>query len=150
MAKQNRKARGIEGVGLKAEEVNLAIDRGSKALWQFMRDEELKAPKSKFGDRPEHVLAALALVNAGAHKKIPEFDATLRAYLREVDPKKLPTYQVGLLAMLIEAYGDGEFGPKMEESARHLLETQGPKGTWNYTGFLPDAVYKKVEIPQAT
>ena len=148
-AKQNRKPHGLEGVGLKAEQVNLAIDRGSKALWELIRDEDLKGT-GKFGSKPEHVLAALALVNAGAHKKIPECDATLRAYLKDVQPRKLPTYQAGLVAMLIEAYGDGEFGPKMEEAARHLLETQGPKGTWNYVNILPDALYKKTEVRVTT
>ena len=148
-ARQNRKARGLEGVGLKAEQVNLAIDRGSKALWELIRDEDLKGTV-KFGSKPEHVLAALALVNAGAHKKIPECDATLRAYLKEVQPRKLPTYQAALVAMLIEAYGDGEFGFKMEEAARHLLETQGPKGTWPYLNILPEAIYKKTEVSRTT
>ncbi len=148
-AKQSRTARGIEGIGMKAEEVNLAIDRGSKALWELIRNEDLKGT-GKFGSKPEHVLAALALVNAGAHKKIPEFDATLRGFLKDVQPRKLRTYEAGLLAMLIEAYGDGEFGPKMEEVARHLLETQGTKGTWNYVIQLPDAIYKKVEVPTST
>ena len=149
-AKQNLKPRGLAGAGLTPDQVNLAIDRGSNALWELIRTEDLKTKGSKFGAKSEHMLAALALVNANAHKKIPEFDAALRAYLKDVKPRTLRTYDAGLLAMLIEAYGDSSFAPQMEEVARHLLEAQGAKGTWNYASFLPDALYKRVDETKTT
>ena len=148
LAKQNHKPQGLTGVGLTPDQVNLSIDRGSKALWEWIGSEDLKVKGSKFGAKSEHILVALALVNANAHKKIPEFDSALRAYLKEVKPRKLRTYDAGLLAMLIEAYGDSEFAPQMEEVARHLLESQGIKGTWTYMSFLPDALYARVEEPK--
>src|SRR4051812_22755091 len=69
-AKQDRQPRGLEGVGLTPEQVNAAIDKGSKALWELIREKDLKDSNYKFGYLPEHSLSALALVHAGAHKKI--------------------------------------------------------------------------------
>lgn len=134
-------ARGIEGVGLTAEQVNAAIDRGAAGLWQLIQKEDLKGNLTRFGDSREHVLCALALVHADAHKKFPLFNTALRGYLSRVDPRTLGGYQNGLLCMLIEAYGDPAFDPKLRESARYLVEAQGAEGTWNYNANVPEALF---------
>jgi hypothetical protein len=145
-------AKGIEGVGLTAEQVNAAIDRGSKALWEFCnkKDTDEGVP---FGDRGEDVLCALALVHADAPKKIPAFDAALRAYLTRVDPANLPgsnpTYVNGLLCMLIQAYGDPTFEPKLRLATRWLMETQGSDGTWTYSDELPKGLFAAAPNPGA-
>src|SRR5260221_9005891 len=94
-ARQDRQPRGLAGVGLTAEQGNAAIDKGSQALWDVIRKEDLK--DGKFGDQQEHLLAALALVHTNAHKRIPEFDAALRAFLSTVEPRRLGTYRAGLI-----------------------------------------------------
>ncbi|HEY2588604.1 MAG TPA: zinc-ribbon domain-containing protein [Tepidisphaeraceae bacterium] len=138
-------ARGIEGVGLTAEQVNAAIDRGGKALWEYCKkkDAEDGVP---FGQREQDVLCALALVHAEAHKKIPECDAAIRAFLTRVDPPKVEgqhAYVEGLLCMLIESYGDPEFEPKLRSAARWLVEAQGSDGTWTYSANLAETLFKQ-------
>ena len=99
--------KGLEGVGLTAEQVNAAIDRGAAFLWNYIKTNDLEKRHQKLGDEREHVLACLALVHCDAAKKYPEFDKALREFLDR--PKNYPgmgTYQTGLLCMLIEAYGD--------------------------------------------
>ena len=140
-AQQDLRPRGLAGVGVTPEQVNSAIDRGAKALWENIRDSDLKG--STFGYWPAHSLAALALVHADAHKKIPEFNVVLREYLSAVEPRKLGVYRAGLTAMLIEAYGDATFTPKLEEATRYLLEGQGQKGTWIYTPPVPESIFVK-------
>lgn len=136
-------ARGIEGVGLTAEEVNAAIDRGRKALWEYCKKKDAD-DNVPFGDRREDVLCALALVHADAHKKFPDFDASLRSYLTRVDPSQNVsdlTYVNGLLCMLIEAYGDPTFESKLQTAARWLVESQGKDGTWTYDSGLPETLF---------
>jgi hypothetical protein len=138
-------ARGIEGVGLTAEQVNAAIDRGAKALWEYCRKKDA-ADRNPFGVPAEDLLAALALVHADAHKKIPECDAAIRAFLTRVDPAAEDshrTYRDGLLCMLIEAYGDPSFEPKLRTAARWLVEAAGNDGTWTYSATIPESVFQQ-------
>lgn len=140
---QNREPQGLAGVGLTPEQVNAAIDKGSAGLWALVKKEDLKGDLRRFGDRREHVLCALALVHAQAHRKFPDFDATVRGYLTRVEPHRVAqTYDLGLLCMLIEGYGDATFEPKMREAARWLLEAQGPHGTWSYSAPVPAEVFQ--------
>jgi hypothetical protein len=138
-------ARGIEGVGLTAEQVNAAIDRGGKALWEYCKKQDAE-DRVPFGQREQDVLCALALVHADAHKKIPECDAAIRAFLTRVDPPNVEghhTYVEGLLCMLIEAYGDPEFEPKLRGAARWLVEAAGSDGTWTYSANVPEDLFKQ-------
>jgi hypothetical protein len=139
-------AQGLAGVGITAEQVNEAIDKGRKALWEYCQKTDA-SENVLFGDRQEDVLVSLALVHADAHKKIPEFDAALRAYLTRVDPSHpaggAQTYVNGLLCMLVQAYGDPVFEPKLRTAARWLVESQGRDGTWTYTADLADALFKQ-------
>ena len=143
-------AKGLEGVGLTAEQVNAAIDRGSAGLWALIKKEDLAQDLSGFGSKREHILCALALVHSKAHKRFPDFDSTLRGYLTRVDAQKIgQTYDLGLLCMLIEGYGDPTFGPKLRSAARWLLEAQGPAGTWNYSAPVPDELFQPVAQTKA-
>jgi Mg-chelatase subunit ChlD len=137
-------AKGIEGVGLTAEQVNQAIDKGAAGLWAFLKQTDLKRDVNTFGSDHPHVLCALAMVHSGAHKKIPEFNSALRNYLTHVKPQELGTYENGLLCMLIEAYGDPAFAPQLRQSARWLLEAQGAGGTWDYQPRVPVTLFKPV------
>lgn len=131
-AKQPHQPRGLAGVGLTAEQVNAAIDRGAEALWTVEKA-KMKEWRQKFGDNLGYdVLVALALVHANYHKKSSEFDAELRGLLSRADPGNLGTYGAGILAMLIESYGDGFYMPKLKETVRCMVETQCPDGSWGY------------------
>lgn len=139
-AHQSLQPRGLAGVGLTAEQVNAAIDRGGAFLWNYIQTEDMQKHNRRFGDEREHILAALALVHCGLHRKTPEFDRDLRAYLTRVDPYAMGTYEDALLCMLIEAYGDPVFYEKQRQAARMLLEGQGAKGSWSYgIGMAPVA-----------
>ena len=138
-------ARGIAGVGLTAEQVNAAIDRGMNGLWKYIKENDLKDESTWFGQREPHYLCALALIHAGAAKKIPEFDAALRGLIDRspVPPSDAhPTYTAALLCMLIQAYGDPAFEPKLRQEARWLLESQMSDGTWTYSSPVPDSLFK--------
>lgn len=129
----NLNPQGLTGVGLTAEQVNAAIDKGTAFLWNHIKTKDLEERKVTFGRDREHVLAALALVHSGAHKKFPEFDAHLRKFLASYKPENVDaTYQIGLFCMLVEAYGDPTFLPQLRRSARWLIENQGPGGSWGY------------------
>ena len=123
--------KGLPGVGLTAERVNAAIDRGADGLWAYVRGHDMTRG-GRFGTDPTHVLTALAGVHCGLHKRSPEFDAAVRGYLTGVDPYAIGTYQCGLLALLVEAYDDPAYDEKLRQCARYLLEAQGPDGSWNY------------------
>jgi Mg-chelatase subunit ChlD len=147
--------KGLAGVNLTAEQVNAAIDRGREFLWAHVRQLQAKRGKdSLIVDSGPDLLAMLALVNAGAAEKIPEFDAQLRRYLDQTDPrqKQLPVYEAGIYCMLIEAYGDPTYRPKLRDAARYLVEIQGPGGSWNYgSGFADPALFgpKQQARPQS-
>jgi Mg-chelatase subunit ChlD len=136
-AKQPMRPKGLAGVGLKPEQVNAAIDRGAEALWK-LRQEQAKKQGNPFGSKLGYdQLVSLALVHAGYHKKNAGFDAELRKMLATTEPERLGTYGAGCYIMLIEAYGDGFFLPKLRQMARCLLESQGTKGSWGYTAVAP-------------
>jgi len=136
-----RKPRGLPGVGLTQEQVNAAIDRGADHLWKHVSTGRGKAG-GKFGDdRSYDLLSALALVKGGAVKRIPEFEPQLRAFLGRVHADWLGTYEAGILCMLVDAYGDGEFEPQLRLASRWLLENQMADGSWSYGRALePDAL----------
>ncbi len=143
--------KGLEGVGLTAEQVNAAIDHGRDFLWTYLQDTHRKAhSKTLVYDAPD-MLAALALVHAGAHKKIPEFDAQLRDFLKTYDirAQQCQTYECGLYCLLVEAYADPIFEPKLRDAARYLIEFQGKDGSWNYGVSLPATVFKPPVINTA-
>jgi hypothetical protein len=138
--------KGLAGVGLTAEEVNAAIDRGADFLWKFVLEENIKKNSSPFGSMREHSLVSLALVHAGAHKRHPDFDAELRKYLNSLQPEqRLDAYQAGIVCMLIETYGDPSYLPLLESVAQYLLELQGEKGSWSYSRSLPRDFFKKAD-----
>lgn len=121
--------RGLEGVGLKPEEVNRAIDRGRDFLWkrlqEGMRAGELTGARN---DYP----ALLALVHCSAHQLYPELDAAMRRWLARVKPWDLPVYDLALVAMLLDALRDPAFDGLLEDILRCLVESQGPTGSWTY------------------
>ena len=131
-AKQPHQPKGLAGVGLTAEQVNAAIDRGAEYLWQYQK-KEMKERRGAFGERLGYdALVALALVHANYHRKSPEFDAELRAMMSRMDVDSLGTYGAGIFVMLVEHYGDGYYLPRLKETVRCILENQHPDGTWGY------------------
>jgi hypothetical protein len=150
-ARPDRQPQGIAAVNLKPEDVNRAIDRGADFLWALIKKEDLR-DKGKLGSREEHILCCLALVHAGAHKRHPDFDAALREFLGGAKPDTLNskgTYQSGLMCMLVEAYGDAEYLPKLEMAGRYLLESQGPEGSWGYGPNVANTIAVAMK-PKAT
>ncbi len=134
----DREGDGIESVGLTPEQVNNAIDRGRDYLWEQIKDRDWKDTRGR--NVGFVLLALLALVHADAHEDIPELDARLRRFLdwaRPTDIGGRSVYATGLLAMLIESYGDPLYLPKLEQCARYLIEDQGPQGSWNYGADVP-------------
>ena len=141
-AKQPHEAKGLAGVGLTPEQVNTAIDRGAEALWAHHKA-KMKKDGAWFGRNLGYdVLIGLALVHAEYHKKSPDFEAELRAMLARIEPDDLGTYGAGCYIMLIEAYGDGFYVPKMRQALRCLLESQGIEGSWGYTARAPADVLR--------
>src|SRR5207248_2675719 len=92
-----------------AEQVNVAIDRGSAFPWGQLRLQIAK--RGKLGNERSDVLACYALVHSGLCKRDPECDAAVREFLMNVDPRNwsVQMYEQALLCMLIESYGDASF-----------------------------------------
>lgn len=140
LVRTDRKPRGLAGVGLTPEQVNEAIDRGAAFLWGHLKAKDFKVNHYKLGQVREHTIATLALVHAGAHKKFPDFDTSLRAYLPVIDPRRGDIYQAGITCMAVEAYGDPSFLPTLRRAVRYILEVQGAEGSWSYNRNLADNV----------
>src|SRR4051812_24574120 len=70
--------RGLTGVGITAEQVNAAIERGSNFLWQHLRSTHEKSRATGLVEDGPDLLSAIALVHCGVHKKDPAFDAQVR------------------------------------------------------------------------
>jgi hypothetical protein len=143
-ATTNAVARGLEGVGLTADQVNAAIEHGRDFLWAHLQAELAKEHR-RFGQSENGVnlLEGLALVHAGAQLKYPAFDAMIRDYLDRLDPvhDSLGTYQTGILCMLIGDYADPKYLPKMRLLARSLVEQQLAEGSWHYGRAVPDSAF---------
>lgn len=137
----SREPRGLAGVGLTAQQVNDAIDRGRDFLWRTVR-EESKGDLSDFPAKRDHTIAALALVHCGAHREYPELDKALRRWFGEMlNPRSAApqarwvsgrTYETAVYAMAIDAYGDPTFFPVLERLTQTLVDGQAPGGTWTY------------------
>jgi hypothetical protein len=148
-AKQPREPKGLAGVGLTQEQVNAAIDRGADFLWNYVKAEREKSGQ-KFGHKGEYdLLNGLALVEAGAHKRYPEFDAQLRAYLPQVHPHQIGVYGCGVFCMLLETYGDGEFQWQLNRAARYLFEGQSAEASWQYYPTVPEDALKDPRFNRA-
>ena len=137
----SRRVEGLGLVGLDATRVNLAIERGRKALWTHVKKNDLWSADRQFGGQEQHWLVALALVHSRAHLDDKEVDRAIRGALASVEPRKLGTYAAGLLCMLIEDLGDPRYFPQLREAARMLVESQGPQGSWGYGIKVPDEVF---------
>jgi hypothetical protein len=129
--RKDLKPKGLAGVGLKPEQVNAAIDKGRAWLWKYLWEQQLDKGRNEFSIGQD-TLALVALVHSDAHKKYPEFDRQLKRFLRNLTFKRRQTYEVGLLATLVEHYGNPEFEPVLKQATRYLLETQGRSGRLNY------------------
>ncbi|MFN0060727.1 MAG: VWA domain-containing protein [Planctomycetota bacterium] len=143
--------RGLAGVDLTEVQVAAAIDNGSKFLWQYVQQRhEQYRQESLVGDGPD-LLAALALVHADTQKRAPEFDRLLRAYLQSIDlrGRQLPTYECGLLCLLIEAYGEPVFSTQLRAGARLLVELQGSGGSWGYGRGITEEVFSEAAATTA-
>ena len=141
-AKQPHQPRGLAGVGLTADQVNAAIDRGAEFLWAHQK-KQMKERGEPFGRRLGYdVLVGLALVHADYHRKSPEFDTALRGMMGSADPSDLGTYGAGCFAMLIKHYGDGYYLPKLRQTVRCILETQYGDGTWGYNVNVADELLR--------
>jgi len=129
----DRKEKGIRGHGLTAEEVNRAIKRGRTFLWNHYRDEVLGGDVSTMDENEWSPLVALALVHSKAHEKDPEFRKALNDYLRSDRLRKIRgTYQLSLLCMLIDAYGNPEFFPLLSRLSQRIVNGQARDGLWKY------------------
>ncbi len=142
-------AKGLAGVGLTGDDVNRAIEKGRKYLWE----KPLGGGKEDLGDADDW-FASLALVHAGAHKAFPAFDKALRKRLREISIADhvawLGSYEVGVLSLLVESYGDIEFHWLLHSAVRFHVESQGPKGTFDYKAAQVDPIAKLLfEIEKA-
>lgn len=125
--------RGLAGVGLTAQQVNDAIDRGADYLWAHTREEVLKGDLARFGDaNQEHPLIALALAHAGLHERNPEFAAALQDAIPRMESILTKVYANAVLCMLLDHLADPAYQPLLTRAVRHLIEGQGPDGTWSY------------------
>ncbi len=126
-----REEKGLEGFGIDPADVNRAIERGSTYLWQMLLDGELQGNPALLGNREEHLIAALALVHAGMHEREPLCDAAIRGLI-EGSRVRARTYELAVLAMLVDAYDDQELLALLPRLARSLVESQGEDGSWTY------------------
>lgn len=119
------KPKGLEGVGLKAEQVNRAIDRGVAWYKDYYTEREITPLR-------DDLVSALAILHADGHKKHPMLAQKIAAMMKAADPRVLGTYELGVLAMICDAYGNPEYLPVLRHCVQRLLDTMGPGGSWNY------------------
>ena len=137
---------GLAGVGLTAQEVNEAIERGRDFLWKTLR-EKTNGNANAFPYSKDDTIAALALVHAGAHRKYPEFDRYVRSWLGHQSPEskrrsRYPngrTYETAVFCMTVDAYGDPFFFGELRRFAQSLVNGQHEDGAWSYAVPRPEA-----------
>jgi hypothetical protein len=132
-----REPKGLDGVGVTAEQVNAAIQRASEFLWKWLASESEWPLDALLQGSGNELLVSLALTHAGAHERTPAFDQRLRRLLSKSPGERVQTYQAGVLAMLIEAWGRPEYLPRLREITRYLVESQGQDGSWDYSQTVP-------------
>jgi hypothetical protein len=130
----HREPKGLQGFGIDPADVNRAIDRGRRFLWNYLKDGRI-TDRRPFGNHRNHLLAALALLHADGVAELPDFDAHLRTLLATAALRT--TYEMGLYLMAVRSYGDPAFYPRAAEVAQALVDQQGPEGSWSYGKSLP-------------
>jgi len=126
--------KGLAGVGLEPRQVNEAIDRGRTFLWSHISE---RTRNGDFGRDRYNLPPFLALLHCDSHRDVPEFDQAVRRLLTELDPAKHGAYELGLLAMIVEAYEDPTFLPLLERIIACFVEGQSDQGAWAYTPKFP-------------
>lgn len=139
-----REPKGLEGFGIDGAAVNRAIREGREFLWRYVQEEDLKK-RGRFGDRREHVLAALALLHARALEEFPDLDGAIRELMATA--RLGGTYEKSLYLMLVRAYGDPAFYPRAAEVAQSIVNDQGPDGSWSYGTSIPRVRPEEEEEP---
>lgn len=125
--REKKVPKGLEGVGLTAEQVNDAIARGADFLIQQFKKKEIR-PK-------EMLLCGLALLHAKALDRDASVGDAIRKYLNEVSINMLGTYNVAILAMLLDELGTDP--QRLADCAKYFVETQGKDGSWAYGKWVP-------------
>lgn len=125
--KEKPKPKGIEGVGLTAEQVNRAIDRGVDFLIAQYRAGKI--------ENREKLLCALALLHARAFEKDKVVRDGLLKFVETVSINSLNTYNVGILAMVLDELGTHPL--RLADCAKYFVETQGRNGSWAYGAVVP-------------
>lgn len=131
------KPRGIAGVGLTAEQVNRAIDKGRAYLWA---DFKKTALTPKWTGSKEHLLVCVALMHCDAQRVFPEFDGVVRRLLGNINPDSLGNYEAPLVMMSAEYYGDTAYKDLIRILALRVLNSQGKNGSFSYNwprGIVP-------------
>ncbi|QDV06095.1 von Willebrand factor type A domain protein [Planctomycetes bacterium Poly30] len=146
---RTRTVKGIAALGLRGQDVNRAIDRGR----DWMLDKLSSRPRDRGVDGYQEVdlVMMLALVHARAHIEFPDFDEQLQSYLDDLRPgflRSQSTYRNGILAMLLDAYGDPRYLPLLRDAAAYLVNAQGPSGTWSYRVPLPEWLFELAPAPE--
>lgn len=126
--------KGLAGVGLEGRQVNEAIERGRAFLWSHVRE---KTRGDDFGVDRYNLPPFLALLHCDSHRDVPEFDRAVRDLLGRLDPTERGSYELGLLAMIVEAYEDPTFLPLLHRIVACLVEGQSDQGSWSYTPEFP-------------
>ncbi len=123
--------RGLEGFGIDPAAVNAAIEKGGDFLWTEILIADLGFEPTGLGALPRHSIAALAMIESGAHLRDPDCERALREYFtaRRVRDR---TYELAMLCMALAAFDDVRFDPFLTRLARCLVESQCPDGSWTY------------------
>ncbi|GAB4150717.1 MAG: hypothetical protein Fur0037_19340 [Planctomycetota bacterium] len=119
---------GLEGVGLDAETVNRAIEKGAAWLWHRISVEDPENRRGLGKDR-EHLLAVLALLHAEPAREIRD---RIRAMIESIDVRDLGIYELSLYCMVVEALDDPTLWPLLSRAARLIFDSQSENGTFNY------------------
>jgi Mg-chelatase subunit ChlD len=148
-ARSDRTPRGIAGVGLTPEQVNDAIDRGARALWQLTL-KDMSGNVTNFGNHQDHTIVALALVHAKHHQKDPQFAEALQYFFKLNDDPIWGTYANGIVNMTIESLQDPAHRELLRMNTEWLVNSQGPLGSWGYTPGGPeqDKLFRKPQPPK--
>lgn len=122
------KPQALAGVGLTQAEVDAAVLKGRKFLLASLK---ARLAMKDWQFEPVDVLMANALVHAGALEE-PEFAGYAARLAQELRSRDIVNnYVAGLEAMLGESLGNIE-AAGCRRALMHILESQGPKGSWSY------------------
>lgn len=154
---QDKKKPAKEKKSVEQEAIDKAIDKGIAFLKQKVMDPKWDQPFNRPANWPPNVptppppnrqsyeLVLWTFLHAGVAEKDPAFQKLLKPCVEE---PLWNTYNVGLLAMILQGIDGAKYQKVIASCAQFFADTQCANGQWSYGGnYKPNASVDRKVVP---